>query len=56
MELVVNRAVDDARLKAAVAISKSNRRAGLCHVECENIVALCNVVADAQCWEMRGLS
>jgi hypothetical protein len=30
---MVNRAVDDARLKADVAVSKGNRRAGLCHVE-----------------------
>jgi hypothetical protein len=44
MELVVNRTVDDARLKAAVAVSKGNRRAGLFHVKCTGRVASRGVV------------
>lgn len=33
MELVVNRAVEDAHLKAVIAVSKGYRCTGLCYVD-----------------------
>jgi hypothetical protein len=47
--MMVNRAVDNARLKTAVVVSKGNRRAGLCHVECAHSELPC--AAYSQTWE-----
>jgi hypothetical protein len=48
--MMVNVAVDDARLEAAVAVAKGDGRAGLCHMDWRGRLSHTAAAAQLQAW------